>query len=67
MFADFSDWLICIFDNILLLAHDHADAYVKLEGVLDCYIERNVFIKFSKNWLGFDYSNFFEYTVKNKY
>jgi len=66
VFADFSDWLICIFDNILLLAHNHADAYVKLERVLDRCIERNVFLKFSKSWLGFDHANFFGYIVKNK-
>ena len=63
VFADFSDWLICIFDNILLLAHNHADAYVKLERVLDRCIERNVFLKFSKSWLGFDHANFFGYIV----
>ncbi len=62
MFADFSDWLIWIFDNILLLAHNHADAYVKLERC----IERNVFLKFSKSWLGFDHAKFFGYIVKNK-
>ena len=28
IFVDFADWLICIFDNILLLAYDYGDAYV---------------------------------------
>ena len=65
VFADFSEWLICIFDNILLLAHDYADAYRKLELVLDRCIERNVFLKFSKSWLGFDHANFFGYQVRH--
>ena len=59
VFEDFSDWLICIFDNILLLAYDYADAYAKFERVLDRCIDRNVFLKFSKSWLGFDKANFF--------
>ena len=66
VFEDFSDWLICIFDNILLLAYDYADAYAKFERVLDRCIDRNVFLKFSKSWLGFDKANFFGYVVKNK-
>jgi hypothetical protein len=65
VFADFSDWLICIFDNILVLANDYTDAYVKLERVLDRCIARNVFLKFSKSWLGFDHANFFGYIVKH--
>ena len=44
VFVDFSDWLICIFDNILLLAHDHTDAYVKLVRALDRCIELKVFL-----------------------
>jgi hypothetical protein len=39
---------------------------VKLEQVLDRCIERNVFLKFSKSWLGFDHTNFFGCIVKNK-
>jgi hypothetical protein len=51
VFSDYQEWLICIFDNILLLAYDYADAYTKLERVLDRCISRNVFLKFSKSWL----------------
>ena len=39
---------------------------MKLEQVLDRCIERNVFLKFSKSWLGFDHTNFFGCIVKNK-
>jgi hypothetical protein len=62
VFANFSDWLICIFDNILLRTHDYADAYKKLGMVLDYYI---LFLKFSKSLLGFDHANFFGYVVRH--
>ena len=64
IFGDFSDWCIAIFDNLLVLAHDYDDAYRKLEIVLDRCIERNVYLKFSKSWLGFDHAKFFGYICK---
>jgi len=64
IFADFGEWMICIFDNLLILAMDYQDAYKKLELVLDRCIERNVCLKFSKSWLGFDHANFFGYVCK---
>eukprot|EP01033_Poteriospumella_lacustris_P005279 gene5279-biopygen2327 len=66
LFADFSDWTISIFDNLLVLAHDYEDAYRKLELILDRCIERNVFLKFSKSWLGFDQAKFFGYIVRHR-
>lgn len=66
LFADFSDWTISIFDNLLVLAHDYEDAYRKLELILDRCIERNVFLKFSKSWLGFDKAKFFGYIVRHR-
>jgi hypothetical protein len=70
VFQDFVDegWAIVIFDNFLVCAHDYDDAYTKLERVIDRCIQRNLFLKFSKSWLGFDYANFFGYVVRyNKY
>jgi hypothetical protein len=68
IFNDFSDWTICIFDNLLVLAHDYKDAYRKVEMILDRCISRNVFFKFSKTWLGFKHANFFGYVCqKGKY
>ena len=64
IFGDFSDWSIAIFDNLLVLAHDYDDAYRKVEIILDRCIERNVFLKFSKSWLGFDHANFFGYICR---
>ena len=42
IFSDFSDWLIFIFDNLLILANDEDDALRKLEIILDKCIERNI-------------------------
>ena len=68
IFGDFAAWSVVIFDNILILAHDFQDAYVKLEKVLDRCIERNIFLKFSKSWLGFDSAVYFGYLVRhNRY
>lgn len=63
-FADFGDWSIAIFDNLLLLAHDYQDAYMKLQKVLDRCIEKNIYLKFSKTYLGFDSATFFGYSVR---
>ena len=65
IFRDFEEWSICIFDNFLILAHDYEDAYRKLELFLDRCIQRNMFLKFSKSWLGYDYANFFGYLCKH--
>ena len=64
MFGDFEEWLIVIFDNMLILAHDYDDAYQKLEKVLDKCIEHNLTLKFKKSWLGFPSANFFGYVCK---
>ncbi len=59
------DWLIAIFDNLLILAHDYDDAYKKLEILLDRCIQRNVVLKFAKSWLGFDNAKFFGYVCRH--
>lgn len=67
LFEDFSDFLIYQFDNLLLLAHDYNDAFIKLEKVLDRCIERNVFLKFSKSFIGYKKVNFFGYECQHRY
>jgi len=64
IFEDFSEWTIAIFDNLLVLAHDYDDAYKKLERIMDRCIEYNLYLKFSKSWLGFDQVHFFGYDCK---
>lgn len=61
IFLDFDEWLIVIFDNILVLAHDYDDAYGKLEIILDRCLEYNLYLKFAKSWLGFRKVHFFGY------
>jgi hypothetical protein len=65
IFKDFDEWCIVIFDNILILAHDYADAYSKLEIFLDRCIERNITLKFAKSWLGFIEVKFFGYLCRH--
>ena len=63
IFADYSDWMIVIFDNLLVMAHDHQDLYEKVELVLDRCIEKNVFLKFSKSRFGHSTAEFFGYII----
>jgi hypothetical protein len=49
----------------LVLAYDYEDAYRKCELILNGCIERNVFLKFSKTWLGFPEAKFFGYLCKH--
>ena len=59
IFSDFGDWCIFIFDNLLVLATDYEDAYIKTEKVIDRCKEYNLYLKFSKTWLGFREVKFF--------
>ena len=61
IFQDCEDWSIVIFDNLLVLAHDYADAYEKAKKIFARCKERNLVLKFSKTWLGFAEVTFFGY------
>ena len=63
IFHDFSDWMVVIFDNLLVLAHDHQDLYNKTKKVLQRCNDRNVFLKFSKSHFGVTSCEFFGYVV----
>ena len=65
IFADFEDWTITIFDNILILADDYEDAYRKLAIFLDRCIERNVVLKFAKTFIGYTSVKFFGYHISH--
>ena len=62
--GEFDDWFISIFDNLLVLATDYDDAYQKVNRILDRCLEYNLFLKFSKTWLGFEEANFYGYVCK---
>jgi hypothetical protein len=46
---DEEGWLIVIFDNILVLADDYKDAFVKFPRVIERCYERNVVLKMAKS------------------
>ena len=60
IFADCHEWMI-VFDNILVLADGHADAYDKVVRVMERCRERNVVLKLSKSKFGYDSVEFFGY------
>ena len=61
IFADYTEWLIVIWDNILLCATSYEDAFEKLKLVITRCKERNIFLKLSKSWFGFSHAEFFGY------
>jgi phospholipid-translocating ATPase len=68
IFSGFEEWTIVIFDNLLVLATNYEDAYHKVELILNRCKDRNLVLKFSKTWLGFNECEFFGYKcVHNKY
>ena len=66
IFEEFEEWSICVFDNFLILAHDIKDARKKLGMFLDKCIEYNIYLKFSKSWLGFKEVKFFGYICSHE-
>ena len=66
IFNDFLDFMVVVFDNLLICAHDYEDAYVKLERVLDRCIERNIYLKLSKCMFGIKEVTFFGYRVNGQ-
>ena len=68
LFKDFEDWTVAIFDNLLVLAHNHDDLLSKLELIFRRCKERNVILKFKKSFIGFNEVIFFGYKCrKNSY
>lgn len=66
IFGDLDEWMIIIFDNLLILAKDPGDAVKKFEIFLDRCIEWNLCMKMSKTWVGFKEVNFFGYKCTHK-
>jgi len=66
IFNDFVEqgWCIVIFDNLLVMAMDFEEAYQKTVLILDRCLKHNIYLKFSKTWLGFDKANFFGYVCR---
>ena len=64
IFTDFLDWMIVIFDNMLVLSHDIADLHTKLTRVFARAKEYNVVLRMPKSWIGVLEATFFGYRVK---
>ena len=64
VFSDFEDWIIVIFDNFLILAHNFIDATSKLELVLLRCQQHCLVLKMKKSWIGTDVVTFFGYEVR---
>ena len=64
IFREIEDFSIILFDNLLLLAHDFDDAYVKCKRFLEICRRHNVILKMAKTYLGFREVAFFGYLVR---
>lgn len=65
IFAQF-DWIIVLFDNIVVMAHDYIDLYNKIDEFFDICIKNNIYLKLSKSKIGFNTVDFFGYIVSNR-
>ena len=65
LFFDFKDWILTLFDNLLILCHVYDDGINKLRKVRDRCNERNVVLKFSKSTFGFTPVKFFGCKVQD--
>jgi hypothetical protein len=61
VFVDYMEWMIVIFDNILVLANDYNDAFQKLVKVIERCKEKNIVLKLSKSRFGVKQVEFFGY------
>ena len=65
LFFDFKDWILTLFDNLLILCHMYDDGMDKLRKVRDRCYECNVVLKFSKSTFGFTHVKFIGYKVQD--
>ena len=65
IFSECRDWIIVLFDNFLICAHDFADGIAKFKRVIEIAASYNMVLSFPKSWLGFDKVSFFGYEVSH--
>jgi hypothetical protein len=65
IFQGYEEWLLCIFDNFLICAHDYLDGVAKFKLVMERAIQYNLIFKFSKSFLGYTRVSFFGYEIKD--
>ena len=62
-FIEYENWMIVLYDNILVLANTFDEAYEKLVLVLQKALEFNIILKMEKTWLGYRTVKFFGYEI----
>jgi hypothetical protein len=62
-FSDYEEWMVVLYDNILVCANTMDEAYNKLKLVLQRAHDLNIVLKMSKTWLGFRSVQFFGYKI----
>ena len=60
-----AEWLLVIFDNLLILGDSYEDLYGKMEKVLKISEEHNLQLKFAKTFLGFPSVKFFGFICEH--
>ena len=61
------DWVVALFDNLLICAVSETDLYEKIESFLDRCRKYNLVLKITKSNIGFDEVEFFGYRIKKDY
>ena len=62
-FKDFKEWMIVIFNNLLVLATDFRDSCEKLVKIIDRCNERHVILRMEESWIGVRLPTLFGYEV----
>ena len=65
IFSDFLTWMIVIYDNFLVCAHNPKDLYEKCKLVLERCAEYRVTLKMAKSWVGFKKVTFFGFELED--
>ena len=61
------DWIVAIFDNLLVCANSDKELYERTEVFFDRCIKHNLILKMSKTNIGFQEVEFFGYRVTKDY
>ena len=61
IFADFSDWIVNIFDNCTICCNSYEDGIIKFKKFVNRCRERNLFLQFKKTWIMVSEVSFFGY------
>ncbi|MEY4860558.1 MAG: hypothetical protein RL059_257 [Bacteroidota bacterium] len=64
IFGGYEEWLIVIYDNMLILAESAVDAFEKLKIIIGVASKMNIYFKLSKSWIGVKEVNFFGYVCR---